>query len=190
MTGEIREVPAGSDVPADGTPAVVTGEGAPSGLSAREKDTVTRWSGLTVALIATVVTGFLELELSALRFGAIGAVLDGDSPYSGTGAPLPLAVPLAIVANLAIAWFAVTTTGRRWAAGPPWAVWTLLMLTAAGTRTAEGDYLVGGTNWVALVMILTGSLTFAVYVYRMILTPVNRDGEVPVSRDSELSGRV
>jgi hypothetical protein len=169
-------------VPTGEGSAIVTEESAPSGLSARDKDTVIRVSGLAVALIATVITALLELQLSALRSGAIQAVLDGDSPYTGTGAPLPLAVPLAIAANLAISWFAVTTTGRRWAAGPPWAVWTLLMLTAAGTRTAEGDYLVGGTNWVALVMILTGSLTFAVYVYRMILTPV--------SRDSELSGSV
>ncbi|MFC4067548.1 hypothetical protein [Actinoplanes subglobosus] len=152
-------------------------------------DGVLRAAGLTVALLATVVTAFLELELSALRFGAFAAMLDGDSPYTGSGAPLPIVVPLAIGANLAIAWFAVTTTGRRWAAGPPWALWTLLMLTAAGTRTTEGDYLVGGTNWVALVMILAGSLTFAVYVYRLILAPLSRDS-APLSKDSELSGSV
>ncbi|WP_433792083.1 hypothetical protein [Actinoplanes sp. CA-252034] len=149
-----------------------------------------RAAGMCVALVATLVTAFLELQLSALRTGAIGAVLDGDSPYTGSGAPLPIAVPLAIGVNLAISWFAVTTTGRRWAAGPPWALWTLIMLAAAGTRTSEGDYLVGGTNWVALVTILAGSLTFAVYVYRMILIPVNRVGDTPLSKDSELSGSV
>ncbi|GIE79564.1 hypothetical protein Aph02nite_55140 [Actinoplanes philippinensis] len=153
-------------------------------------DTALRVAGMAVALVATVLTAFLELQLSALRLGAFGAVLDGDSPYVGTGAPLPLAVPLAIGINLVICWFAVSTTGRRWAAGPPWALWTLIMLAAAGTRTAEGDYLVGGTNWVALVTILAGSLTFAVYVYRMILTPLNRAGDRPVSKDSELSGSV
>jgi hypothetical protein len=162
-------------------PAVVTEE-RPQEKPAPRSDGLVRAAGITVALLATVVTAFLELQLSALRVGAIGAVLDGHSPYVGSGAPLPVAVPLAIGLNLAIAWFAVTTTGRRWAAGPPWALWTLIMLAAAGTRTSEGDYLVGGTNWVALVMILAGSLTFAVYVYRMILAPMNRD--------SELSGSV
>jgi hypothetical protein len=43
------------------------------------------------------------------------------------------------------------------------------MLVAAGVRTAEGDYLLGGTNYVALAMILIGSLAYAIYTYRMIL---------------------
>lgn len=57
------------------------------------------------------------------------------------------------------------------------------MLAAAGTRTTEGDYLLSDSNWVALVMILTGSLTFAVYSYKMILKPV-------AVSDSRLSGSV
>jgi hypothetical protein len=149
-------------------------------------DTVIRVAGVVVSIVATVVTALLELELSALRSGAFEAVLAGDSPYEGSGAPLPLAVPLAIGANLAIAWFAVATTGRRWAVGPPWALWTLLMFGAAGTRSAEGDYLLGGTNWVALVTILAGSLTFAVHAYRMILKPLER----PAVTGGELSGGV
>lgn len=149
-------------------------------------DAAVRAAGVSLSIIAAVVTAFLELELSALRAGAFSEVLAGDSPYEGTGVPLPLAVPLAIGANLAIAWFAVATTGRRWAVGPPWVVWTLLMLGAAGTRTAEGDYLVGATNWVALVTILAGSLTFAVHSYRMILKPL--DG--PAVTRSEISGGV
>jgi hypothetical protein len=48
------------------------------------------------------------------------------------------------------------------------------MLIAAGVRTSEGDYLVSGDNWVALVMILLGSLTFAVYAYRMIMKRIVR----------------
>jgi hypothetical protein len=53
--------------------------------------------------------------------------------------------------------------------GLPWALWTLFMLFAAGVRTTEGDYLLGGNDWVALVMILVGSLSFAVFSYRAIL---------------------
>ncbi|WP_230858645.1 hypothetical protein [Actinoplanes aureus] len=137
-------------------------------------DTVIRIGGVVVSILATVVTAFIELELTALRSGGFGQLFAGRSPWSGSGAAIPLAIPIAVAANLAISWFAVTTTGRRWALGPPWALWTLLMLAAAGTRTAEGDYLIGATNWVALVTILVGSLTFAVYSYRMILRPTDR----------------
>jgi hypothetical protein len=83
--------------------------------------------------------------------------------------PIGVAVPAVVLANLAICWFAVTTVGRRWALAPPWAVWTLIMFFAAGTRTTEGDYLISGDDWVALVMILVGSLTFAGYTYKLIL---------------------
>ncbi|MEV0897693.1 hypothetical protein [Actinoplanes sp. NPDC049802] len=133
-------------------------------------DTTIRAAGTAVALVAAVVTAVLETQLSALRVGAIGALLAGDSPYEGSGFPLPLAIPAAVVANLALAWFACTTAGR-WAVAVPWAVWTLVMLAASGVRTSGGDYLVGGTNWVFLVTMVAGSLTFAMFSYRLILKP-------------------
>ena len=113
-----------------------------------------RLAGMLVTIIATVATAILELSLTTLRLG---------------GVPVGVAIPLAIVANVGLSWFAVTTVGRRWALGPPWVLWTLLMLFVAGARRTEGDYLLSGTDWVSLVMILVGSLTFAVYAYRMIL---------------------
>ena len=114
-----------------------------------------RAAGLCIAVLATVLTAALELFLTTLRVG---------------GVPVGVSILLAAVANPAIAWFAVTTTERRWALALPWALWTLLMLAAAGIRTDEGDYLIGGSDWVALVMILVGSLAFALYAYRMILS--------------------
>ena len=117
-------------------------------------DALVRATGLLVALVATVVTAVAELILTPLRIG---------------GVPVGLTVLVAAVANWAIAWFAVRTTGRRWASGPPWALWTVIMLFAAGVRTTEGDYLLSGNDWIALVMILVGSLVFAVHAYRMIL---------------------
>lgn len=117
-------------------------------------DRTVRVAGLVVALFATVVTAVAELYLSPMRFA---------------GVPIGVAVPFAAAANWAIAAFAVHTTGRRWAFGVPWALWTVLMMAAAGMRRTEGDYLIGGTDWIALAMILVGSLTFAVYAYRMIL---------------------
>jgi hypothetical protein len=113
-----------------------------------------RVAGVVISILAAILSGALELFFTELR---IGGVLVGVS------------IVMALVANPAIAWFAVTTTGRRWALGPPWIVWTIMMLGAAGIRTDEGDYLIAGNDWVALVMILVGSLAFAVYSYRMIL---------------------
>ncbi|GAA1588748.1 hypothetical protein [Actinoplanes couchii] len=128
-------------------------------------------AGLVVTVVATLLTAFLELSLSSLRTGAVGAVLDGDSPYSGAGSAVPVAVLVAIGANLALGWFVVTTTGRRAALGLPWALWTLVMLMAAGSRTPEGDFLLSEENWVSVVTILAGSLTFAVHAYKLILRP-------------------
>jgi len=132
-------------------------------------ETVIRVAGLVIAIVASVVTGFFELILTTLRAGDLATVWRGDSIGSGGGPVLGVSVLLAVVLNWAIAWFAVTTTRRKWAIGPPWALWTLIMLFAAGVRTREGDYLLGGSDWVALVMILAGSLSYAVYSYRLIL---------------------
>jgi hypothetical protein len=44
------------------------------------------------------------------------------------------------------------------------------MMIAAG-RTSEGDVLLAGNNWVGLVMIAAGSLTFGVVGFRLILSP-------------------
>ncbi|MEV8508724.1 hypothetical protein AB0368_28390 [Actinoplanes sp. NPDC051475] len=117
---------------------------------------VIRTAGVVISLLATVVSALLELFLTPLRIG---------------GTPIGVAILVAAVANYAISWFAVTTVGRRWALAPPWGLWTAFMFFAAGGRTTEGDYLVSGKDWVALVMILVGSLTFAVYTYRAILRP-------------------
>lgn len=126
----------------------------PSAPPSRALELVVRGAGVLISVLAAVLTACLELFLSPLRLG---------------GVPIGVAVLAAAVANVAISWFAVTTVGRRWALAPPWAVWTLIMFFAAGMRTVEGDYLISGDDWVALVTILVGSLTFAGYAYRMIL---------------------
>ena len=133
--------------------------------------------GLVVAILAAFFSGVLELFLTPLRWGDLTTIWRGDAIGSGGGPLIGLSVVLAAVLNYGIAWFAVSTTGRKWALGPPWALWTLMMLFAAGVRTHEGDYLLGGEDWIALVMILAGSLTFAVYSYRQILK------RIPPARD-------
>jgi hypothetical protein len=141
---------------------------APPARSAWEPVVVT--GGLVIAILAAFLSGVLELFLTPLRWGDLTTIWRGDPIGSGHGPLLGLSILLAGVGNYVIAWFAVSTTGgRRWALGPPWALWTLMMLLAAGVRTNEGDYLLAGNDWIGLAMILVGSLTFAVYSYRMIL---------------------
>jgi hypothetical protein len=111
-------------------------------------------AGLVIAVLATLFSGILEIFLTPLRVAGI---------------PVGVAIPFAMVANVAIAWFAVTTTGRKRAIGVPWLLWTVLMFFAAGAKRSEGDYLINGDDWIALVMILAGSLAFAVFTYRSIL---------------------
>lgn len=138
------------EAPSLSTPA----EPSPPGPPSRAVELLVRGAGLVVALLATVLTAALELFLTPLRLGGI---------------LLGVAVPAAVLANLALSWFAVTTAGRRWALAVPWGAWTVIMFYAAGNRTTEGDYLISGSDWIALVMILAGSLAFAFYTYRLIL---------------------
>jgi hypothetical protein len=141
----------------------------------QQSDIVLRVAGVVISVVATLVITLIELELSVLRVGGVTGLFRGDfDVWAGGGELVGLAIPVTVGANLALGWFALTTVGRNWALGVPWALWTVIMLGAAGTRTAEGDYLLGGDNWVALVMILVGSLAFAVYAYRMIMKPLNR----------------
>lgn len=154
------------------------GGGEPGNVRApwRGWDPSIRVAGVVVSIVAAFLSGVLEVLLSTLRAGDLVTLWRGDPIGSGSGPLLGVSVLLAVAGNLGIAWFAVGTTGRRWALGPPWALWTLLMLFASGVRTHEGDYLLSGDNWVALVMILVGSLTFAIYSYRLILKGITRPG--------------
>ena len=78
-----------------------------------------------------------------------------------------LAVPVTVVANILLARFAVAAVGRRWALALPALAWFVLMVIAA-SPTEEGDLLLTG-SWVGLLMLLGGSVTFAVVAFRMIM---------------------
>jgi hypothetical protein len=164
----------GAERTVDETAANAGPEAAEQAKTPRAWESVLRIAGVVVAIVAAFVSGVFELLLSTFRAGDVASVWSGDAIGSGDGPPIGLSIVVAVVLNYGIAWFAVTATGRRWALGPPWALWTLLMLFAAGVRTREGDYLLTGDNWVALVMILFGSLTYAVYAYRMIMKRIPR----------------
>jgi hypothetical protein len=145
---------------APAAPVTAAGPGAddvPPTPPSRGIELTVRVAGCVISVLAALLSGVLELFFASWR---VGGYLTGASAVA------------AVLLNLAIAWFAYRTVGRRWAVGPPWVVWTAVMFVAAGVRTSEGDHLLAGDNWVGLVMILLGSLAFAIYAYRMILTGV------------------
>ncbi len=134
----------------------------PPGRSWRLLDVALRVAGGVVAVVGAVATGLLELILSTVR---VSGTLVGAS------------VPVVVLANVALSWFAHAAVGRRWAVVLPATPWFVLM-GAAAIRTSEGDLLLAGDNWVGLAMIVAGAMTFAVMGFRQVLAPppVRRDG--------------
>ncbi|TDC38041.1 hypothetical protein E1211_08485 [Micromonospora sp. 15K316] len=127
----------------------------PAGPPPRLLDLGLRVAGGLVAVVAGVVTGVVELLLATLRVA---------------GQLVGVSVLLAVGANIALGWFAHRAVGRRWSVALPAVPWFALMAVAA-VRTAEGDLLLAGNNWVGLVMIVAGAMTFAVVGFRQILAP-------------------
>ncbi|MEE6257047.1 hypothetical protein [Plantactinospora sonchi] len=145
-----------SAVPLSGSPEST---GSPSRLRSpglrHAADLALRIIGGVLAVVGAAVTAVLELILATLR---VDGVLIG------------LSALLAVLANVALSWFAPRAVGRRWALVLPAAVWFVLMVVAAG-GTSEGDVLLAGNNWVGLAMIFAGSVAFAVMGFRLIMAP-------------------
>ncbi|TDC72587.1 hypothetical protein E1193_27420 [Micromonospora sp. KC606] len=97
----------------------------------------------------------------------LGLVL---APVRVDGRLIGVAVPVTIAAAIVLSWFAYATVGRKWALALPALPWFALTAVAA-VRTAEGDLLLTGDNWVGLATIATGAMTFAVMAFRRILSP-------------------
>jgi hypothetical protein len=128
-----------------------------------------RVAGGAIAVVAALVTALAELMIAPLRLG---------------GHLIGVAVIATVVSNLALGWFAYTTVGRKWAVALPAAAWLVLMVTASG-RTTEGDLLLVGpqggamvdaNSWVGVVMILAGSIAFAVVGFRLMLAQPGLSG--------------
>ncbi|BCB85157.1 hypothetical protein Psuf_024700 [Phytohabitans suffuscus] len=126
-------------------------------------------AGGVIAVVAALVTALAELIIAPLRLG---------------GHLIGVAVIATVAANLALGWFAYTTVGRKWAVALPAAAWLVLMVTASG-RTTEGDLLlvgpqgdavIDGNSWVGVVMILVGSIAFAVVGFRLMLAQPPHSG--------------
>jgi hypothetical protein len=141
--------PSVPDLPTEGTTTA----------SARFADRLLRIAGGVLAVLMALLTGVLELYLTPLRAG---------------GMLIGVAAVVAVPVNVGLAWFAQRAVGARFAFGLPWSAWTALMFVAAGVRTDEGDQLLAGDNWVGMVLILSGSVAFAAYAYRVVLNPPPR----------------
>lgn len=118
-------------------------------------DLVLRVVAGALAVCGALLTGLVELMLATVRVG---------------GHLIGVSVPVVIAANLALSWFANRAVGSAWAVALPAVPWFGLMVVAA-VRTAEGDLLLAGDNWVGLAMIVAGAMTFAVMAFRLILSP-------------------
>lgn len=110
--------------------------------------------GFVVAVCLTVLTAAFEVFLSSLHW----------NEYR-----LPVSVVAAVVVNAGLIWFTVAVTGRRLPVAAIAVLWVAIMVVASSRRT-EGDLLLTDTNWVGIVMMLAGSLTYAVAGYRLVLT--------------------
>lgn len=129
-------------------------EPAPPARPRRGVDLVLRVLGGVVSVVATLVTVALELLLAPLRIG---------------GQLVGVSVLLAVVANLALGWFAPRVVGARWALALPFVTWFGTMAVIAAGRP-EGDILLANT-WVGYATVFGGVTVFAVQAFRMVLAP-------------------
>jgi hypothetical protein len=84
---------------------------------------------------------------------------------------VPVALVGAVAGNAGLVWFTRRVTGKVLAVLAPFLAWTVPMLLAAG-RTREGDLVLVSANWVGLVTMFAGALTFAVAAYWLVLRSV------------------
>ncbi len=133
MTERTRADPGTAEGETAPPPAVQRPAGAPARVVA----------GLLVAL-ATVQVAVVGCFLVPLRIGTV---------------PLPVCVPLAVVANVLLARLAARVTGWPAAAAVPPVLWLAVVLLLAAPR-AEGDLVVPGTL-TGLVFLFAGTLAGA-----------------------------
>jgi hypothetical protein len=82
---------------------------------------------------------------------------------------VPVSVVLAVGGNIALIWLGWRLTRHRFLALVPGLIWAAVALVSAN-ETREGDLALASNNWVALVFLLSGSVTVGFAAYRLILT--------------------
>jgi hypothetical protein len=119
-------------------------------------DPALRVAAVVVAAALGGVTGIYEALLS---------------PLSWHGFHVPLSPVAALVVNPLLVLLACRGSGRLLAALAPALPWMAVMVLAAD-RTAEGDLIFAGTNWVGLVTLFVGSIAFALGVVPLVRASV------------------
>jgi hypothetical protein len=124
------------------------------------------WVGLVIAVGLAVVSAVWEAFLTPVGW------------HWGSGGQahfvrLPVALVCAVAGNAGLAWFTRAVTGKTLAVLAPFAAWTVPMVLAAG-RTREGDLVLTSNNWVGLVTMFAGALTFAVAAYWLTMRSLRR----------------
>lgn len=121
----------------------------------RAADLAVRGLGLLVAFVAAIASALLTAFLTPLYLGTIR---------------LPVAILVAAVANYALVWFTYRATEQKLLSLLPGLAWMIVMIVLS-TRTGEGDVVLAGNNWVALVSIFVGVGAYAVAGYRLFVPP-------------------
>jgi hypothetical protein len=124
------------------------------------------WAGIVIAVGLAVVSAVWEAFLTPLAW-------HWTSGGHGHAVRLPVALVCAVVGNAALAWFSRAVTGKTLAVLAPFAAWTVPMVVAAG-RTREGDLVLTSNNWVGLVTMFVGALSFAVAAYWLTIRSLRR----------------
>jgi len=131
-----------------------------------QHDLILRLSGGVVAAALAFVSAIWEAFLVPLSYHWTSG---GHAHF----VRLPVALVLAVAGNAALVWFTRAVTGKPLAALAPFAAWIVPMVVAAG-RTREGDLVVTGNNWVGLLTLFAGALTFAVSAYWLTIRSLAR----------------
>jgi hypothetical protein len=124
----------------------------PAPAQSRFLDRAIRAVGLLVAVGLAGASALYEAFLAGLRWNQVR---------------VPVALVLAIAANLLLIWFTRYVTGRAVLVAVPAVVWVAIMIIGS-QRTAEGDLVLTESNWVGLTTLLAGSLVYALGGYWLI----------------------
>ena len=122
-------------------------------------DVTIRVAGWVFAVWGAVASAVLEAFLTPLRFH---------------GYRMPLSLLLAAVLNAGLVVFAYRVTGRRAAVVASALAWFVVEVVCAG-GTAEGDIVLAANNWVAIGLLLVGTLTLAVAAYLVVIPRPHRN---------------
>lgn len=110
------------------------------------------------------LVGLAAAVWAAVLLAVVGGFL---TPYRAFGVLVPVSLVLVGVGNWLLVRLTYEATGGAGPALLPPVVWLAVTLVLS-RRTAEGDLVLAGNNWVANVYIIVGCIAAALPAYRLI----------------------